>query len=81
MRFEDRVLWEKIQEGLRVREKEAGYDAGVELRVAGIPISEVMEIFAQAGREAYARHKALGIPIVIWRDGKVVEVPPEEIEV
>ena len=40
-----------------------------------------MAIFDQAGREALARHKALGIPVVIWRDGKVVEVPPEEIEV
>jgi hypothetical protein len=27
------------------------------------------------------RHKKLGEPIVIWRDGKVVWVPPEEIEV
>ncbi len=25
-------------------------------------------------------HKLLGHPIVIWRDGKVVWVPPEEIE-
>ena len=34
----------------------------------------------EAGREARRRHKALGHPIVIWRDGKVVEVPPEDIE-
>jgi predicted ABC-type ATPase len=81
IRFGDRVLWESIREGLRVKEKEAEYDTGVEPRVAGIPISEVMDIFDRAGREALARHKALGIPIVIWRDGKVVEVPPEEIEV
>jgi hypothetical protein len=79
--FGDRALWESIRGGLRVKEKEAGYDAGVEPRVAGIPIREVMDIFNQAGREALARHKALGIPVVIWRNGKVVEVPPEEIEV
>ena len=66
---------------MSAKDKEANYDAGTEPRFAGIPISEVMEIFAQAGREAYARHRALGIPIVIWRDGKVVEVPPEEIEI
>ena len=81
IRFGDRALWQTIQEGLRMKDTEAEYEAGVEPRVAGIPISEVMEIFARAGREAFARHKALGHPVVIWRDGKVVVVPPEEIEV
>lgn len=80
VRFGDRVLWDTLQEVSRVKEKEAASDTGIEPRFAGIPISEVMEIFAQAGREAIARHKALGHPIVIWRDGKVVIVPPEEIE-
>jgi len=32
-------------------------------------------------REALIRHKKLGQPIVIWRDGKVVWVPAEEIEI
>lgn len=81
IRFGNQALWESIQDRMRMKEKEAGYESGVEPRVAGIPISEVMEIFDRAGREALARHKALGIPVVIWRDGKVVEVPPEEIEV
>ena len=79
--FGNQALWEIIREGSRMKEQEAAYETGDEPRVAGIPISEVMEIFTQAGREALARHKALGIPVVIWRDGKVVEVPPEEIEV
>ena len=26
-------------------------------------------------------HKQLGLPLVIWRNGKVVHVPPEELEV
>jgi hypothetical protein len=30
-------------------------------------------------RAALRRHKLLGQSIVVWRDGKVVEVPPEEI--
>ena len=34
----------------------------------------------RAAREAVARHKALGQAIVIWRDGKVVTLKPEEIE-
>jgi len=61
--------------------KETESECSTGLGVAGIPIGEVMEIFARASREALARHKALGIPAVIWRDGRVVIVPPEEIEV
>jgi hypothetical protein len=29
-------------------------------------------------REAVRRHKLLGNPIIVWRDGKVVWVPPDE---
>lgn len=42
------------------------------------------EIIAAANRavtDALRRHKARGESIVIWRDGKVVTVPPEEIDV
>jgi hypothetical protein len=35
----------------------------------------------EAVAEAIAEHKLRGRPIVIWRDGKVVRVPPEEISV
>lgn len=81
IRFGNRALWERIQTRMSAKEKEGKYEIGTEPRLMGVPVSEVMEIFNQAGREALARHKALGIPVVIWRDGKVVEVPPEEIEV
>ncbi len=81
VQFGNRELWETIEGRMRAKEKESEYGAGREPRLMGVPISEVMEIFNRAGREALARHKALGIPAVIWRDGKVVEVPPEEIEV
>jgi hypothetical protein len=33
----------------------------------------------EAVADAIAEHKRMGRPIVIWRDGKVVTVPPEEI--
>ncbi len=79
--FGNQQRWESIREGLRVKEKEAEYAAGPEPRICGVPVSEVMAIFDRAGREAIARHKALGHPIVIWRDGKVVVVPPEEIDI
>ncbi len=35
----------------------------------------------KAVREAVRRHKLLGYPIAVGRDGKVVWIPPEEIEV
>lgn len=31
-----------------------------------------------AVREAVARHKGLGNPIAIWRDGRVVSLSPDE---
>lgn len=31
--------------------------------------------------DALVRHKKLGQPVVVWRDGKVVWIPPEEIPV
>jgi hypothetical protein len=34
----------------------------------------------EAIRETVREHKLLGYPIVVWKDGKVVWVPPEEIE-
>ncbi len=41
----------------------------------------VTEAVRQAGREARLRHKQMGVPIVVWRDGQMVEIPPEEIVV
>ncbi|MBI3407416.1 MAG: hypothetical protein HY040_03545 [Planctomycetes bacterium] len=42
---------------------------------------EMERAMGEAVRSAVRTHKLLGQPIVIWRDGKVVWVPPEEIEV
>ena len=42
---------------------------------------EMEKAMGEAVRSAVRTHKLLGQPIVIWRDGKVVWVPPEEIEV
>jgi hypothetical protein len=43
--------------------------------------SAIEEAVEQAGREARLKHKQLGVPIVVWQDGKIVEIPPEEIVV
>jgi hypothetical protein len=42
---------------------------------------EIDAAMKEATREAVLMHKKLGYPIVVWRDGKVVWVPPEEIDV
>ena len=33
----------------------------------------------QAAREVLRRHKQAGHPVVAWRDGKAVRIPPEAI--
>ena len=33
----------------------------------------------QGVAKAIAKHKAAGHSIAIWRDGKIVKIPPEEI--
>jgi len=81
IRLGNRMLWESIQDRMSAKEEVREYETGIEARLMGVPVSEVMQIFDRAGREARRRHKALGHPIVIWRDGRVLEVPPEEIEV
>jgi hypothetical protein len=41
---------------------------------------KVLERAAQrAVREALRRHKLLGESIVVWENGRIVEIPPEEI--
>ncbi|MDX1947185.1 MAG: hypothetical protein SFU86_17425 [Pirellulaceae bacterium] len=44
----------------------------------GTKIDEAVE---RAARDARLRHKQMGVPLVVWQDGKVVEIPPEEIVV
>lgn len=41
--------------------------------------SEIDAAVERAGRQARLKHKQMGVPIVIWRDGQIVEIPPEEI--
>jgi hypothetical protein len=41
---------------------------------------EALLAFREAVGSAIAEHKRYGVPLVIWRDGKVVEISPEEAE-
>lgn len=81
VRFGDANLWEAIRNRMQTREKEGGYAAGDEPKLMGVPASAMESSLRQAVSAARKRHKALGETIVIWRDGKVVVVPPEEIVV
>jgi hypothetical protein len=39
------------------------------------------EALRRAVAEAIAEHRRNGVPIAIWRDGKVVRIPADQIEV
>jgi hypothetical protein len=41
----------------------------------------IQQALREAVTQALIRHKRLGTPIVVWRDGKVVWIPAEEIEI
>jgi hypothetical protein len=48
--------------------------------VLRLPLEERAEIaFKVAVAKAIDEHARLGLPIYIWRDGKVVELSPEEV--
>jgi hypothetical protein len=54
-------------------------------------VKDIAKIFAEgklidkalrmAVREAMLRHKQAGVPIVVWRRGKVVRIPASQIKV
>jgi hypothetical protein len=39
------------------------------------------EALRKAVAEAIAEHRRNGVPIAIWRDGKVVRIPADQIEI
>jgi hypothetical protein len=41
---------------------------------------EALRALRDAVGTVIAEHKRFGIPLVIWRDGKIVEISPEEAE-
>jgi hypothetical protein len=41
--------------------------------------TEIDRALQEGIQEAIELHRKLGLPIVEWRDGKVVWVPPEEL--
>jgi len=49
-----------------------------EIFLKGSPIDEAIR---KAAREAILAHKREGLPVPVWKDGKTVWIPPEEIEI
>jgi hypothetical protein len=39
----------------------------------------IEKVLQRAVQEALLRHKHAGNPVAVWRDGRVVWIPPEEI--
>jgi len=46
-------------------------------RIRDLP--RILRALRQAVREALEGHRRAGNPIAVWRDGRVVWIPPEEI--
>lgn len=42
--------------------------------------ARVQKALRDGVQKALRMHKLMGVPAVVWEDGKVVEIPPEEIE-
>jgi len=85
VRVLDNVLWTKLVG--RYMKPRVEQPAVQETAMAGTdPAStfdpdEIMAAINLAVTEALRRHKARGESIVIWRDGKIVTLKPEEIDV
>ncbi len=51
------------------------------LKSSSLWVRQAHEAFRRAVAEAIAEHRRNGVPIAIWRDGKVVRIPAEQIQV
>lgn len=56
-------------------------DGGKDVRSIMLDTDLVEKALRRAVADDMIRHKRLGQPIVVWRDGRVVWVPAEEIQV
>lgn len=78
IRVFDLSLWDELR-----RRYMKPTDTAREQLAAPKPAFTMEEIYQAACRaveEALARHKALGQSVVVWEDGKVTTLEPEEIE-
>ncbi len=52
---------------------------GLNLRTASG--QEINKAINRGVYAAFRRHKEAGVPIVVWKNGRIVHIPPEEIVV
>ncbi len=52
-----------------------------EKRVSPLLAYRAEEALRKAVAEAIAEHRRHGVPIALWRNGKVVRIPADQIEV
>ncbi len=69
----DKDVWETILRQVKNDQARAEIDAAL---ADGKAIDDVMQ---EVGRQEMLRRKALGLSVVVWRDGKVVTIPAAEI--
>lgn len=80
MKVSDQRIWTKLSaEYMKPRAEQP--PVAVTQEELGWNSDDIVEAMSEAVTEALRRHKARGESIVVWRDGKVVIVPPEEIDV
>jgi predicted ABC-type ATPase len=73
----DEVTWQTIQQ------QAGGTDMNPtpkRVRESAVSRDGLRESIAKADREVLLRHRAAGVPLVLWRDGKVVHVDPNTVE-
>jgi len=51
------------------------------IEVAFADREKILKAIETGVREALKKHKQAGNPVVVWRDGKMVWLKPEEIQV
>ena len=74
----DPVIWSTIQRQVG----ETNMTSGPAKRVREVAVSRnrIQDAFLLADREVILRHRAGGVPLVFWRDGKVVHVDPNAVD-
>jgi len=81
IRVEDPAIWNRL--AARYMKPRVEQPAVVEASDLGVAWSsqDILDAVNRGATEALRRHKARGESVVIWRDGKIVELKPEEIDV
>jgi hypothetical protein len=67
--------------GKDLKENTVGAQYRDKIEVALADREKILKAIETGVREALKKHKQAGNPVVVWRDGKMVWLKPEEIQV